>query len=170
MHTAPLSKARDYLPLLDKLKPGKDFQHTMSLVCDGLWDAFSTRGVSWVGFYLPDPTNHENLILGPRRDKPACSPIGLHGVCGRGFVGKRPVIVRDVIVMGSNYIACDPRDKSELVIPMINPDGSCAGVIDIDSHDIGAFTMHDALCVWRLLRHLGLSAHGVEDERLVEVL
>lgn len=166
---------RDYARVLDLLSlagHGQDtsWAGTLQRVSDALWDALHAQGVSWVGFYVPDPANPAQMLLAARRDKPACSPIGLHGVCGRGFAGKRPVVVRDVAVMGPNYIACDPRDRSEVVVPLMNPDGSCAGVLDVDSYDVGAFSVHDALHLLRILRAAGVSSHTREDESWVEVL
>ena len=55
-----------------------------------IWSEFGNHcPVSWVGFYF---LGEGEMTLGPRRDKPACSPIGLHGACGRAahpalFVG-----------------------------------------------------------------------------------
>lgn len=117
----------------------------MQAVVDALWDAFAAQGYSWVGFYLeaPDAPEAERLVLGPRRDKPACSPIGLHGACGTAFLSKQTLIVRDVKDLGENYVACDPRDQSEIVIPMIDAAGTCWGVLDIDSFEIGAFDERD---------------------------
>lgn len=135
----------------------------MTSVCDAVWDEFSGSGVSWVGFYLKDRENPQQLLLGPRRDKPACSPIGLHGACGRCFTSRRALVVHDVASLGDGYIACDPRDKAEVVVPCFEPDGSCWGVLDVDSFDVGAFDIADALCLMRLLRHVGLSAHLEED-------
>lgn len=137
----------------------------MWAVVNDIWDALAPTGVSWVGFYLAGeaaasavtetPAGH--LILGPRRDKPACSPIGLHGACGRCFLSRRPLIVRDVRELGSNYIACDPRDRSEVVIPCFERDGACWGVLDLDSHEIGAFDEWDADGLEGLLRSVGLT-------------
>ena len=88
---------------------------------DFLWGSSSyprlaAHGVSWVGFYLHEGGNE--LVLGPSRDKPACSPMGLHGVCGRSFTARRPVVVSDVRTLGENYVACDPRDLSEVPGPL----------------------------------------------------
>ena len=109
----------------------------MRRVVDVLWDGLHGTGVSWVGFYLHQ--GGQELVLGPRRDKPACSPIGLHGACGQVFTSRRPMIVRDVSQLGANYIACDPRDRSEVVLPLLDEDGRCRGVLDLDSHEVGAF-------------------------------
>lgn len=85
------------------------------------------------------------MVLVARRDKPACSPIGMHGACGRGLLSKRPLVVRDVTALGAGYIACDPRDKSEVVIPLIDASGRAWAVLDVDSHEPGAFGVADAL-------------------------
>ncbi|MCL4209085.1 MAG: GAF domain-containing protein [Phycisphaeraceae bacterium] len=118
----------------------------MSALCDALWREHASRGVSWVGFYLdrPGEADDRRLILGPRRDKPACSPIGLHGACGRALLSRSTLIVRDVRGLGPGYIACDPRDQSELVIPLCDDSGTWWGVLDLDSFDMGAFDEHDA--------------------------
>ncbi len=129
----------------------------MRLLTDILWDALHQASVSWAGFYLHDPTDPEALILGPRRDKPACSPIGLHGACGQCFLSRQTVIVPDVAALGANYIACDPRDRSELVLPCLGPDGSPWGVLDLDSYDVGAFDQRDADSLTRILEIAGLS-------------
>ena len=79
----------------------------MRAVVDALWEAFRGQGYSWVGFYLKQPAaaDNEQLLLGPRRDKPACSSIGLHGACGQAFLSRQTLIVRDV----KDRLACDAR-------------------------------------------------------------
>ena len=65
-------------------------EERMTAVVDALWSVLEGRGVSWLGFYLdvPDAEDHARLVLGPHRDSPACSPIGLHGVCGQALVSR----------------------------------------------------------------------------------
>lgn len=147
---------RDYRAIEGKLEFEGDRLARMKLLVDALWEGLSTAGVSWVGFYVHE--GGEELVCGPRRDKPACSPIGLHGACGRAFRERRPLIVRDVAELGENYVACDPRDKSELVIPLFESDGRCWGVLDFDSHEVGAFEQSDLDAVQRLLRMGELTA------------
>lgn len=127
----------------------------MQWTVDRLWDGLRDTGVSWVGFYLHE--SGDELILGPRRDKPACSPIGMHGACGQCFRSREPLVVRDVKDLGENYVACDPRDQSEVVIPLLNADGSCWGVLDLDSFDVGSFDETDAAGLTRVLRTVGLT-------------
>ena len=125
----------------------------LRIIVDALWEGLSDRGVSWVGFYrvCPGAPPDQALTLGPSRDAPACSPIGLHGVCGQAVVGRRTMIVRDVAELGEGYVACDPRDRSEIVLPCYGgSDGGsgaggpvCWGALDLDSHEVGAFDEGD---------------------------
>jgi len=132
-------------------------ERVMREVIDALWNATSPRGISWIGFYLRVPGKDE-MVLGPSRNKPACSPIGLQGMCGRCMLEKKPILVNDVRTLGANYIACDPRDMSEAVVPLIAPDGSCDAVLDADSYDFNAFTPHDIDHMGAILLRAGLTA------------
>ena len=91
-----------------------------------------------------------------REPKPACSPITLQGMCGRGWREQKTFIVPDVKVLGENYIACDPRDISELVLPIYDLQSptptKCLGVFDIDSYERDAFKQQDAIDAMTLLR------------------
>jgi len=147
--------SRDYDAIAERVSGASDRVPRMQTVVDALWEGLQDTGVSWVGFYLPEGPNE--LALGPRRDKPACSPLGLHGVCGRAFTQRQPQVVRDVRELGENYVVCDPRDRSEIVVPLFDADGSCWGVLDLDSHDVGAFGQHDVAGLQRVLRAAGLT-------------
>ena len=148
------SASRPYRCIADCVLADGGFQERMENVVEHLWNVLRNTGVSWVGFYVPEG---DQLVLGPRRDKPACSPIGMHGACGQCFTKAEAVIVHDVADLGENYIACDPRDKSEVVVPMIDPIGRCRGVLDLDSHEVGAFTEDDAAGLTMILRAAGLT-------------
>ena len=127
----------------------------MQAMVDALWPALHDSGVSWIGFYLHE--GRDDLVLGPRRDRPACSPIGLHGACGQAFRTGSPLVVRDVAELGPNYIACDPGDRSEVVIPLFDAQGGCWGVLDVDSYEVGAFDGVDVAGLVMLLRKAGLT-------------
>jgi L-methionine (R)-S-oxide reductase len=43
------------------------------------------------------------------------------------------------------HIACDSRSKSEIVVPIRNPDNKVIGVLDIDSSLLSNFDSTDAL-------------------------
>lgn len=153
-------RTRDYDAVVERLEAsalgGATLDIRMQTVVDALWEAFSAEGYSWVGFYLADEqaSESERLVLAARRDKPACSPIGLHGVCGQGYASRRTVIVRDVVDLGEAYVACDPRDRSEIVLPVFDGE-RCIGVLDVDSWEIGSFTERDEAGLVRVLRAAG---------------
>ena len=137
---------RDYQALAAAVSTDGSAETRMQSVVDVLWPALRDAGVSWLGFYLVQPgaPDDRRLVLGPRCEKPACSPIGLHGACGRALIDGRTLIVHDVVELGENYVACDPRDQSEIVIPLLDDQGQAFGVLDLDSFDVGAFDARDS--------------------------
>lgn len=153
-------RQRDYASAIDAMDATGPIETRVQTVVDVLWNALRDAGVSWLGFYIdhPDQPDDRRLILGPCRDKPACSPIGLQGVCGQALSSKKTRIVRDVKDLGASYVACDPRDRSEIVVPLINERGECWGVLDLDSYDIRAFDESDDRGLRDVLRAAGLIA------------
>lgn len=161
----PTAISRDYQPLHRALRRGLSRDEAMKHVCDLIWDAFGDSSperpssfgptFSWVGFYAKAPG--DEMLLVARRDKPACSPIGLFGACGQCWSSRSTLIIDDVATLGAGYIACDPRDKAELVIPVFDADGTCWGVLDADSHSTHAFNEHDAAQISAMLEHAGLT-------------
>lgn len=147
--------ARTYDQILVPTPAEADRTARMTAVVDALWSALRETGVSWVGLYLHE--GGDELVLGPRQPKAACSPIGLHGACGRAFTSKKSLVVRDVGELGEDYIACDPRDRSEVVIPLFDSVGRCWGVLDLDSHEIGAFDESDVAGLAGVLCAAGLT-------------
>lgn len=156
-------RTRDYDAVVERINAsalaGAADDIRMQTIVDALWESFSDEGYSWVGFYIADENAPEaqRLVLGPRRDKPACSPIGLHGVCGKGYATRRVVIVRDVLDLGDAYVACDPRDRSEIVVPIFDAGDRCIGVLDVDSWEIASFDERDAAGLTRVLQAAGFA-------------
>ncbi|MEL6796097.1 MAG: GAF domain-containing protein [Planctomycetota bacterium] len=152
--------------LRDRVDDGMTRDERMRVAVDVFWEHLSPTGISWIGFYTLEPGASE-MLLGPRRDKPACSPIGLHGACGRSATTKTTLVVTHVKNLGEGYVACDPKDTSELVIPCVNPDGTCWGVLDADSFDEGSFNENDARELASILNDIGLSAESDAPFRVV---
>ena len=122
-------------------RPEDGLEARMKFAADELWREFGGhRPVSWVGFYF---LRGEEMTLGPRRDKPACSPIGLHGACGQAALSGKTLVVRDVKDLGESYIACDPRDRSEIVVPVFGPGCELIAVLDVDSAELATFDEED---------------------------
>jgi putative methionine-R-sulfoxide reductase with GAF domain len=128
----------------------------MRTVVDLLWSHLHGAGVAWLGFYEITEAEDSMLLTGCR-PKPACSPIGLHGVCGQAWRDHAPRIVDDVHALGASHIVCDPSNLSEVVVPCLEADGSCWGVLDLDSRALASFTDADARGLRRVLHAAGLT-------------
>ena len=108
----------------------------------------SLPGLNWCGFYLYDGSE---LVVGPFQGKPACIRIALgKGVCGAAAQTRQTQVVRDVNAF-DGHIACDAASQSEIVVPLVKPDGSLLGVWDVDSPQVARFDDEDragmeALC------------------------
>jgi putative methionine-R-sulfoxide reductase with GAF domain len=173
---------REYAQAIDELRAmipaGASLEARLRAVVRVYWSRFgfdqpgAGRGVSWCGFYRREATNKpgQEMTLVCREPKPACSPIGLQGMCGRGWKDEAAYVVRDVRVLGPNYIACDPRDQSELVIPVwdarAGSESRCWGVFDVDSYDIGSFDEGDARGAIGMLEAAGLCLGQVQIRTL----
>jgi len=105
----------------------------------------------WTGFYLVDPAKAGELVVGPYQGTLGCLRIAFgRGVCGAAAAQRRTLIVPDVEAF-PGHIACDSRSKSEIVVPVIAPDGSLMGVFDVDATELAAFDDVDAVGIERIL-------------------
>lgn len=161
---------RDYQSVIENLTPAPEGDRAarMEATVRGLWEVMGAEaggGCSWVGFYVKN-TDLDEMVLAAREPKPACSPIGLHGACGRSFLAKKALVVTNVSNLKAGYIACDPRDRSEVVIPLMDAyNDLCWGVLDVDSFDVHSFTERDVYGLLKVLVHMGLCVEqpvGVE--------
>ena len=93
----------------------------------------------FTGFYLFDG---EELVLGPFQGGVSCVRIALgKGVCGEAAQKQETMIVEDVR-QHANYISCDSRAMSEIVVPMVK-DGHLLGVLDLDSECVSDYDQLD---------------------------
>src|SRR5476649_675957 len=100
----------------------------------------SLPDLNWAGFYLYDGNE---LVVGPFQGKPACIRIALgRGVCGTAAQTRETQLVRDVNAF-DGHIACDAASQSEIVVPLINADGTLLDVWDVDSPVIDRFDEDD---------------------------
>lgn len=94
----------------------------------------------WTGFYR---LVGGELVVGPYQGPLACQVLERgKGVCWEGIRAQAPVLVPDVHAF-PGHIACDPRSKSEVVVPFRDRGGAVAGVLDVDSDRPGAFSGAD---------------------------
>jgi GAF domain-containing protein len=110
---------------------------------------------NWTGFYMLDPNDSDTLVLGPYRGAPTEHvriPVS-QGICGAAVAQNTTVIIDDVH-SDPRYLACSLETKSEIVVP-IRAHGAVVGEIDIDSHDLAAFTAEDSAFLERCAAIVG---------------
>lgn len=95
---------------------------------------------NWVGFYrvcngklvltafVGEETEHKTI------------PVG-KGICGMAVKQGKTIVVQDVS-KEKNYIACSPKVKAEIVVPIFK-EGKIVAEIDIDSHAKAPFSKDD---------------------------
>ncbi len=108
---------------------------------------------SWVGFYW---VVANRLILGAWDGPEATEHISIaigDGICGLAARKGETVIVDDVNDR-SEYLACFPSTKSEIVVPIFS-NGEVIGEIDIDGDVAGAFGRDDDAALTRLAFVIG---------------
>lgn len=109
----------------------------------------------FAGYYL---FKEGELILGPFQGGVSCVHIPLgKGVCGEAAEKNQTLIVEDV-TNHPNYIACDSKARSEIVVPMKKGD-QLIGVLDLDSSEIG---MYDQIDQFYLEQYVALLLQNVE--------
>jgi len=87
-------------------------------------------GVSWTGFYM---LKDGELVVDAYQGPAACLVLEAHtGVCWAAVDRRETVVVADVHSF-PGHIACDERARSEIVVPILGPDGRPTGVLDVDS-------------------------------------
>ena len=101
----------------------------------------------FAGFYLFDG---RELILGPFQGQVSCVHIALgKGVCGEAAEKRETLVIEDV-TQHANYISCDSRAMSEIVVPMVLKD-QLLGVLDLDSDRVGDYDDLDRLYLERFV-------------------
>lgn len=110
-----------------------------------LWHAYHSLGVrvNWTGFYVLNPDVDDELILGPFQGKVACQNIKFgKGVCGAAAELKSTQLVPEVEKF-PGHIACDGETKSEIVVPLVDANGTVRSVMDLDCLDPNGFSTVD---------------------------
>lgn len=105
----------------------------------------------WTGFYLVDADKPRELVVGPYQGTLGCMRIAFgRGVCGAGAEQRTTQLVADVDAF-PGHIGCDSRSRSEVVVPVIGPDGALIGVLDVDSDRPDAFDAIDVEWLERIV-------------------
>lgn len=132
-------KYQTLLPQIKSLLTGEeDLIANLANVSAALKETF---GFFWVGFYL---VKKDELVLGPFQGPVACTRIRRgRGVCGTAWAKAETLLVPDVDAF-PGHIACSSLSRSEIVVPLVHPDGEVWGVLDVDSESLNSFDETDA--------------------------
>ena len=108
---------------------------------------------SWTGFYrVSEP---RLLVVGPYQGGHGCIRIPFsRGVCGAAASSRRTQLVPDVHAF-PGHIACSSSTRSEIVVPVLRPDGTLLAVLDVDSEQPDAFDAEDQRWLEELCAELG---------------
>lgn len=106
--------------------------------------------LNWAGWYL---MKGGELVVGPFQGRPACVRIAVgKGVCGTAVAERASQVVADVHAF-PGHIACDPRSRAEIVVPVV-VGGAVVGVLDLDSERPGRFDDADRVGLEALVADL----------------
>jgi L-methionine (R)-S-oxide reductase len=130
---------RIYLQLHELLGKTQDIDARMATVSAVLHHKLGM--VLWTGFYS---LKNGELLVKTYQGPLACQLLKKNtGVCWSAVNTQKTVIVPDVHQF-KGHIACDPRAKSEIVVPVRDKKGLIIGVLDIDSKVLNRFDNTDA--------------------------
>ena len=141
------SENADRLTLYDEITPQikslvtgeSDLIANLANVAAALKEVF---GFFWIGFYL---VKNGQLVLGPFQGPLACTRIDFdQGVCGHAYTTRKTIIVANIDDF-PGHIVCSSAARSEIVVPIMDRDGSVFGVLDVDSDKLDDFTQIDAV-------------------------
>jgi len=137
---------------VDALLDGEDdWVAAMATVACELHHAF--EHYHWTGFYRV--VAPELLVIGPYQGGHGCLRIPFSkGVCGAAARTRTTQLVPDVEAF-PGHIACSATTRSEIVVPIVTPDGRLLAVLDVDSDLPAAFDAVDQAALERLARDLG---------------
>jgi GAF domain-containing protein len=152
--TLPAAKADRYRELAQEIAAVLDGEPNMTArqatVASMLANSFDS--FFWTGFYLVDPDKPRELVVGPYQGTLGCMRIAFgRGVCGTAAEQRRTQLVPDVDAF-PGHIGCDSHTRSEVVVPVVGPDGALIGVLDVDSDRPDAFDEVDVEWLERIVR------------------
>lgn len=142
----------EVLRTIDALLDGEtDWVAAMATVACELHHAF--EHFHWTGFYRA--VSASELVIGPYQGGHGCLRIAFgRGVCGAAAAERTTQLVPDVELF-PGHIACSSSTRSEIVVPVLRPDGTVLAVLDVDSDDEAAFDEVDQQHLEALCAELG---------------
>ena len=148
-HTARYAEVHARIRAL--LEDEDDWIAAMATVACELHHAFDT--FHWTGFYRAVAPGL--LVVGPYQGGHGCLRIPFdRGVCGAAARTRQTQLVPDVDRF-PGHIACSSTTRSEIVVPVLTPEGRLLAVLDVDSDFPDAFDAVDQQQLEQLCRLLG---------------
>ncbi len=112
----------------------------------------------WTGFYRA--VSDALLVVGPYQGGHGCLRVAFdRGVCGAAARTRQTQLVPDVEAF-PGHIACSSTTRSEIVIPVLTPEGRLLAVLDVDSDLPAAFDETDQRYLEHLCQMLGAQFAG----------
>jgi len=111
-----LAKKEKYIALIPQLnsliEDEKNFIANLANITSAL--KYTFEDFLWVGFYLRDFENEDEIVLGPFQGRVACTRMALSkGVCGTSAQRQETILVEDVDKF-PGHIVCDSLSRSEI--------------------------------------------------------
>lgn len=107
---------------------------------------------NWTGVYVRMGENLQLAAFRGLATPHSVIPIS-GGICGAAIREGKTLNIPDVSA-DKRYLSCDFRTKSEIVVPIFDPNGLAIGEIDIDSHQKNAFLPEDEQALEGMAREL----------------
>lgn len=145
------ARYREVRARLESLLDGEtDWIAALSTVACELHQTFDHY--DWTGFYRV--VAPELLVVGPYQGTHGCLRIPFsRGVCGAAARTRTTQRV-DRVADRADHIACSAETESEIVVPVIAPDGQLLAVLDVDSNQAAAFDDIDQRALEEICRDL----------------
>lgn len=142
----------DVLRRIDSLlEDESDWIAAMATVACELHQTFDYY--DWTGFYRA--VSDDLLVVGPYQGTHGCLRIPFdRGVCGAAARTEETQLVPDVEQF-PDHIACSSTTQSEIVVPVLTPEGDLLAVLDVDSDALAAFNETDQEHLEDLCARLG---------------
>ena len=152
---ASAERASQYKQVLQRIHhlitPRTDWVAAMATVTCELHQAFEYY--HWTGFYRA--VSPELLLIGPYQGTHGCLEIPFsRGICGAAARTRTTQLIPDVHQV-PDHIACSSSTQSEIVVPILTPEGRVLAVLDVDSDFPAAFTTTDQTFLEQLCHALG---------------
>lgn len=145
-HADHLEVAHALAPLLHGFEQGHFERNCKILAWLKEVKAMYPEIFDWVGIYFKSSfllgEDNTDLVLGPfLGESTEHQRISLDkGFCGMALREERVLNISDV-TQDETHIACSLKTRSELVIPLENEKGELIAELDIDSNQLGAFSL-----------------------------